>query len=86
MDGALQIDGTPRTLYDRDFAAWALDQAARLRQAAGGADDALDWLNLAEEIEALARRDRRELASHIRVVAEHLMKLEAFPATDPRTA
>ena len=43
-----------------------------------------DWDNLAEEIESLGRSQRRELASQVRRVMRHLLKLEASPASDPR--
>ncbi|MBV9248866.1 MAG: DUF29 domain-containing protein [Acetobacteraceae bacterium] len=79
------------SVYERDFCAWAGAQAAALRAArdavAGSgvsALDALDWDNLAEEIEALAQRDRRELASLIALVVEHLTKLTYSPASSPR--
>jgi hypothetical protein len=35
---------------------------------------ALDVANLAEEIESLGRRDRRELVSHLVVLLHHLLK------------
>jgi hypothetical protein len=84
MDEQIQTDQQVGSLYDHDFYRWALDQGARLRHAADGGVAGLDWDNLAEEIESLARRDRRELASHIRTILEHLIKLQASPATDPR--
>ena len=84
MDDVLRPPQDAQTLYDCDFAAWCDEQAALLRAAAGGAETGLDRLNLAEEIEGLANRDRREVASHIRTIAEHLMKLQASPATAPR--
>ncbi len=84
MDQPLSMTRTEETLYERDYAAWAIEQAALLRDAAAGDASGLDWMNLAEEIEALAGRDRRELGSHIRTIAEHLMKLQASPASDPR--
>ena len=63
-------------LYDRDFAVWAEQQAAALRE--GRLTD-IDGENLAEEIEALARRDRRELRSRLTVLESHLLKLEYQP-------
>jgi hypothetical protein len=67
--------------YDADFCAWAATQAKLLR--AGRLAEA-DIAHIAEEIEDLAKRDRRELASRIRTVIEHQMKLAASPATEPR--
>ena len=67
--------------YDTDFCAWAAAQAELLR--AGRLDEA-DIARIAEEIEDLGKRDRRELASRIQTVIEHLMKLAASPATEPR--
>jgi hypothetical protein len=75
----------PADLYEQDFVLWAEEQARALRQAAhSGANLPLDWENLAEEIESLGRRDRRELRSRIQRVIEHLLKLECSPALDPR--
>lgn len=74
-----------KSLYDRDFVAWTEQQAEALRAAAsGGTNQALDWENLAEEIESLGRSDRRELRSQIYRIIRHLAKLQFSPATDPR--
>ena len=89
-----------KTLYDADFVAWTEQQAAALRVAAqgstnqgstnqgranqGGTNQALDWENLAEEIESLGRSDRRELRSQIYRIVRHLAKLQFSSATDPR--
>jgi hypothetical protein len=75
----------PKRLYGEDFALWAKEQAEALRAAArGGANQALDWENLAEEIEDLARSQRSALASHIMRIIQHLVKLEYSPAVEPR--
>jgi hypothetical protein len=72
-------------LYRTDLALWAAQQAHALRSAARERHNLLvDWENVAEEIDSLGASERRTLASHVRTVIEHLMKLEASPATDPR--
>jgi branched-subunit amino acid aminotransferase/4-amino-4-deoxychorismate lyase len=70
--------------YDGDLVLWAEDQARALRDAARARINLpIDWQNVAEEIEALGKSQRRELASRIRTVLVHLMKLQASPATEP---
>jgi hypothetical protein len=73
--------------YDLDFYAWTQRQGSLLRRLAAGErvnEADLDWPNIAEEIETLGRSERGAVASRIRNVVEHLMKLEASPATEPR--
>jgi hypothetical protein len=73
------------TLYDEDFVAWSKQQAKALRAAGRtGSNQLLDWENLAEEIESLGKSDRRELASRLSVIIEHLVKLEHSSARNPR--
>src|SRR5919202_1623848 len=75
----------PALLYDEDFVLWTEQQAQALRAAArGGVNLALDWENLAEEIESLGRSDRRELHSQIYRIIRHLAKLQFSSASDPR--
>jgi len=61
------------TLYDRDFYAWAMEQARLLRS--GRLADA-DIENIAEEIESIGRGEKRELVSRLRVLLTHLLKWE----------
>jgi hypothetical protein len=73
--------------YDTDVLSWSEHQGALLRRRAAGElvnDTDLDWPNIAEEIESLGRSERSALRSHIATVIEHLIKLQASPATDPR--
>jgi hypothetical protein len=73
-----------KTLYEEDTAAWAENQAAALRAAAHAASNQeLDWENLAEEIEDLAKSQSRALHSHVRNIIAHLIKLEHSPAERP---
>lgn len=74
-----------RPSYEEDFYAWALDQAERLRaQAALRPNEPLDWENLAEEIEGLARSDWRSCASLVEQILIHLSKLAFSTADEPR--
>jgi len=66
-----------RVRYEDDLFAWTQEQAALLR---AHAVDGLDWENLAEEIESMGGRDRRELESRLAVVLLHLLKWQAQPA------
>jgi len=58
-------------LYDRDFVAWCDHTVAQLK---AGQLSEIDLDNLIEEIEGLAGRDRRELASRLEVLLSHLIK------------
>lgn len=74
-----------KTLYEQDTVAWAENQAAALRAAArAGSNQALDWENLAEEIEDLAKNLRIGLKSQISRIIQHHVKLTHSPAGDPR--
>lgn len=67
-------------LYEADFHAWCLEQSARLRERQRvGANDGLDYDNLAEEIESLARSDRKAIRSHAQVLLMHLLKWRYQP-------
>jgi flagellar biosynthesis/type III secretory pathway protein FliH len=57
--------------YETDFYAWTQAQATALR-----AKDwpALDVDNLAEELEGMARSDRRALGNHLKNLLLHLLK------------
>jgi hypothetical protein len=72
--------------YDTDAVTWSEQQADLLRRLAAGerVNDLVDWENVAEEIESVGKSQRLALASHVLRVLEHLMKLEASPATAPR--
>jgi hypothetical protein len=63
-------------LYDRDFYAWANQQAKALRHATLAE---LDWQNLAEEIESMGRSEKRELVSRLAVLMSHLLKWRFQP-------
>jgi hypothetical protein len=73
--------------YDVDIYAWSQRQGALLRRLAAGErvnDADLDWPNIAEEIETVGRSERAAVRSHIQNVVEHLLKLQASPAIEPR--
>lgn len=79
MNGQTRIEADDA--YHADFTAWLLDQAARLRARDA---DALDWDNLAEEIESLGLNNHRELASRLQVILVHMLKLMLSRDARPR--
>lgn len=64
-------------LYERDFYAWANEQAALLRS---GRFDAADIAHIAEEIESMGRTEKRELVNRLVVLMLHLLKWRFQPA------
>ena len=58
-------------LYATDFVLWALQQADALHRRVA---NEIDWENVAEEIEILARSDRREIHNRLAVICIHLLK------------
>lgn len=70
-------DGSPilDSLYERDFVAWAETQAEALKSRGAGAN-ALDYDNLAEEIEDVAKHVARTCKSYLSIIIEHLLKLQ----------
>jgi len=70
-------------LYETDFTLWSEPQAQALHRRT---TNEIDWDNVAEEIESLGKNGRRDLASHIETVLDHLIRLQASPATQPHRA
>lgn len=64
------------TPYEADFVQWCAEQGSLLRE---GRLSELDRENLAEEIESLGRRDKREIRSRMEVLITHLLKWEFQP-------
>ena len=62
--------------YEDDFVAWLEDQAQRARR---GETDSLDLENIAEELEGMARSDRREIRNRLTVLIIHLLKCSMRP-------
>jgi hypothetical protein len=65
-----------RPLYERDFCLWLEQQATLLRE---GRFDELDLANLIEEIEAMARKDRKAITTNLVVLLTHLLKHQFQP-------
>ena len=61
-------------LYERDFYAWTLEQADVLRRRQAGAN-ALDYDNLAEEVEGLGMAELRACESLLRQIVKHAIKI-----------
>lgn len=71
MATARQLEQPTTDLYERDFLAWTENQAEALRTRQV---DAIDWVNLLEEVESMGASQRRELESRLTILLMHLMK------------
>ncbi|KJU84442.1 protein containing DUF29 [Candidatus Magnetobacterium bavaricum] len=65
-----------RDLYEVDFYQWVFYNADLLRQ---GRFSEIDLENIIEELESMARKDRRELLSRLAVLIMHLIKWQYQP-------
>ena len=75
-------------LYERDFYTWTQRQADALRRAAEAqvnTPEALDWANVAEEIESMGREQAAKLRSSYRVLLMHLLKWQFQPNLQSRS-
>jgi hypothetical protein len=69
-------------LYETDILTWSERQAELLRRRAAGElvnDAEIDWPNVAEEIEAVGRTERRSCESHLVQALLHDLKADAWP-------
>lgn len=64
------------TLYDLDFYQWTQSQSDLLRVEEW---EQLDWQHIAEEIESLGKKDKRQVQSRLAVLITHLLKWEYQP-------
>jgi hypothetical protein len=65
------------SLYDTDYVAWLQEQVNHLR---AGRQRALDVENVAEELESLMKKERRQLRNRLEVLMVHLLKWDYQPA------
>jgi hypothetical protein len=64
------------TLYDLDFYQWTQSQSDLLRVEGW---EQLDWQHIAEEIESLGKKDKRQVQSRLAVLITHLLNWEYQP-------
>jgi len=68
--------------YERDFYGWLRESARLLRE---GRWAEIDSEHIAEELEAMGRSEKRELASRLSVLIAHLLKWEHQPVRRSRS-
>jgi hypothetical protein len=78
----MESTGDKRSLYERDYYTWALQQARALKE---HRLEELDWANLSDEVESLAKTERRELRSRLKVLLEHIIKWQFQPQRRTRS-
>jgi hypothetical protein len=67
-----------KEIYEQDFYLWVMENLRLLRNKEY---DLVDWENLLEEIEDMARRELRSLINLMAVIMEYLYKWEHFRET-----
>jgi hypothetical protein len=72
----------PRTGYQQDIHAWALEQVELLK---AGRLDEVDTLNIAEEIKDVAEREYDKLQSALAIILLHVLKWNHQPERKSRS-
>ena len=72
----------PTDLYEKDFYEWTVRNASLLRS--GRAVEA-DLAHIAEEIEDMGKRERRELLHRLSILTAHLLKWKVQPERRSRS-
>jgi hypothetical protein len=68
--------------YDDDFFVWTQETARAILE---GRFDEIDKTALADEVESLGKRDRREVGSRLEVIIMHLLKLKYQPERETQS-
>lgn len=74
MNTELELDQSD--LYNTDYYLWLQDTIEKLKHQNY---QHIDWVNLLDEIEAMARSERRSLESNLVVILLHLLKWQYQP-------
>lgn len=74
---ALAAPDLPGVGIEEDYYGWLLEQASALR---ARRHSALDWENLAEEVDGMGRTEERALKSFLEVLLQHLLKWQFQPS------
>jgi len=76
LNGGDDTTGGSMLTLQQDYHGWLLNQAGALQ---ARHYKSIDWDNLAEELEAMAGTERRELLRRLTTVLKHLLKLAYQP-------
>lgn len=67
----MSVCAPKKSTYDTDFCKWVYSQANLLKKKEYSK---LDLDNVIEELESLARKDKRSLKNHLKVLLQHILK------------
>jgi hypothetical protein len=73
---SIELQASQKSLYETDFVQWIETTAEQLRAQNYAA---VDWANVLEEIEDMAKRERKALKSNLIVILLHLLKWHYQP-------
>ncbi len=76
MDSVVSTRFTENPQYEQDFYAWLIHSAKLIRE---GRFSEADIENIAEELEGMARSDKRQLINRFAVLLAHLLKWKYQP-------